>query len=291
MMRLMSFCCALLISMTLTLEHADAAKRFGGGGSFGKMFSTPKKVAPAPKPAPSAAPTNQSSTTAAKPKSGMGGMLGGLLAGGVLAALFFGGAFDGIQFMDILIIALIAFVAYRFLSRMKQPQRKPQYAHGSQPQQDAPSSEDVAQTQPQAFEPTPLMSQGLASAEVQLPEWFNKDAFLEGARQHFATLQQAWNRNDLEEIRSYCDADLYDTLVVERAKLGEEVLDNEVVSVMSELIGFEERDNRVELSINFYGWMREGTDAQTTEFNEIWHLTKATDQADADWFIVGIEQP
>ncbi len=287
MMRMLTFCCALLIGMTVSVDHAEAKKRFGGGGSFGKMFSTPKKATPAPKPAPSATNVNKSSTTAAKPKSGMmGGMLGGLLAGGLLGALFFGGAFDGIQIMDILLIALIGFVLFKFLGRMKQPQQKPQYAGNYQP---APERQQPEQ--PQAFEPTPLMSSSLASAELELPAWFNKDAFLEGAREHFGTLQQAWNRNDLEEIRGYCDAELFKTLEAERRKLGDEVLDNEVVSVMAELLGFEERKNRAELSINFYGWMREGTDAQTTEFNEIWHLTRDLSSSSADWFIVGIEQP
>jgi len=196
--------------------------------------------------------------------------------------------------MDILIFGVIAFLLFKFLARAKQSQqRQPEYAGGYQPgqEQQAPEQAQPETPQAQAFEPTPLMSSGLASAELALPAWFNKDAFLDGARQHFESLQQAWNQNDLEEIRSYCDAELFASLEAERGKLGSDVLDNEVVSVMAELLGFNEREDRAELSVNFYGWMREGAGAQTTEFNEIWHLSRQLDSADADWFIVGIEQP
>ncbi|MCW8884289.1 MAG: TIM44-like domain-containing protein [Motiliproteus sp.] len=295
MMRILTICCALLVGFTFSADYAEA-KRFGGGGSFGKMFSTPKKAAPRPAPSKNATQpsSNQTTTTAAKPKPGMGGLMGGLLMGGLLGALFFGGAFEGIQIMDILIIAVIAFVLFRFLSRMKQPQQKPQYAGNyHQPEEQEQQSQQRTAPEPQAsgFEPTPLMSSSLSEANLELPAWFDKESFLAGARDHFVHLQDAWGRNDLEEIRTYCEADFYQLLVDERAKLDSGNLDNEVVSVMVELLGFNELDNRAELSINFYGWMREGTGEQTTEFNEIWHLNRDTTKAEADWFIVGIEQP
>ncbi len=50
----------------------------------------------------------------------MGGILGGLLAGGLLAALFGSGAFEGIQFMDILIIAVLAFILFKIFRSMQQ---------------------------------------------------------------------------------------------------------------------------------------------------------------------------
>ena len=48
------------------------------------------------------------------------GMLGGLALGGLLGALFFGGAFENINFMDVLIFGLIACVLYKiFVSRKR----------------------------------------------------------------------------------------------------------------------------------------------------------------------------
>mgnify|MGYP003630072902 FL=1 len=285
---LITFCCVFMIGLTFTPEVAEA-KRFGGGSSFGKMFSTPKKVAPAPKAAPQ--PTAAKTTAAgAATRGGLGtGMLGGLLAGGMLGALFFGGAFEGLQMMDVLIMALIAFIAFKLFTRGKTAAR-PQYA-GHPSSQAEPTSEPLMR-QPQTFNSSATTSWGLASEEsLELPGWFNKDAFLEGARGHFGQLQLAWNQNDLEEIRSYCSAELFAALEEERKRLGEGALDNDLVSVIPELVGFAENQGEAQLSVHFNGWMREGRGEETTEFNEIWHLTKTLEQADADWFIVGIEQP
>ncbi|MEH6472936.1 MAG: Tim44-like domain-containing protein [Halopseudomonas sp.] len=264
-----------MIGWVVTPDFAEA-KRFGGGSSFGKMFSSPKKVAPAPK-----ANTAKSSTTAAKPRSGMGGLMGGLLAGGLLGAMFMGGAFEGIQMMDILILAAVAFFAFKLFARSKPV-----------PQQYAGHPAPDASEHPASFEPRSSGSWGggSTSPELDLPAWFDKKAFLEGARGHFGQLQLAWNQNDLEEIRSYCSAELFASLEQERSRLGAAVLDNDLVSVIPELVGFAEQQGEAQLSIHFNGWMREGAGSETTEFNEIWHLTRDLSQTDSDWLIVGIEQ-
>ncbi len=300
---LLALFCALTLSATVTTDYAEAKKSFGGGKSFGKLFSTPKKTQPALAPKASSQSNTANKTAAAgtaKPRSGFGGLMGGLLAGGLLGALFMGGAFDGIQFMDILIIALIAFVAFKLFARMRQAQPRPQYAGAAAGAgHEMPQNAAADPVQPQSpmareatgFEPTPLMSGRLAEAELALPDWFNREAFVEGAKNHFSALQAAWNRNDLEEIRSYCSAELFAELEKERRELGEGELRNDVVSIMGELVGFTSDAAEARLSINFYGWMREEPEAATEEFNEIWHLTRDLTRPDADWYIVGIEQP
>lgn len=284
---LMTLCCVFMIGLMFTPESVEA-KRFGGGSSLGKMFSTPKKVATAPKAAPQSA-TTKNTAAGAKGRMGMGGMLGGLLAGGMLGALFFGGAFEGVQMMDVLIMALLAFVAFKLFARSKGASQ-PQYA--GHPPVDHEVKAEPLMRQPQSFDSAAPTSWGLASDErLELPEWFNKDAFLEGARGHFGQLQLAWNQNDLEQIRTYCSTELFVSLEQERELLGAGVLDNDLVSVIPELVGFREQEGEAQLSVYFNGWMREGVGAETTEFNEIWHLTKALEKEGADWFIVGIEQP
>lgn len=299
MMRMFSFSLILLIGVGLPVEHAEA-KRFGGGMSFGKMFSSPKKATPAPKQAPAAAPAGANKTTTPASKPGMGGMVGGLLAGGLLGAMFFGGAFEGIQMMDILLIALVGFAIFAFLGRMRQPaQQVGGQGMGRQPEYAAPGSARYNEQQQDAdfqadshvFQSSTVLGSGLAEAELDLPTWFNKEAFLDGAKQHFETLQQAWSDNNLPLIETYCAPDFYMLLVSEREKLGSEQLHIDVSSVMAEILGFEEIDGEARISINFYGWMKESAGADTTEYNEIWHLTRDTLTAGSDWYLVGIEQP
>ncbi|WP_370278404.1 Tim44 domain-containing protein [Pontibacterium sp.] len=286
----------VLASFTFTVDYAEA-KRLGGGSSFGKSFSTPKKkqVAPAPTQQKQSTATTASKTQQpVKKRSGFGGLMAGLLAGGLLGALFFGGAFEGIQFMDILLLLAFVFIAFKIFSMFRKSQRPPEYAtDGAQyemrPERaqkrtafEEPKVEDVKPS-------TPAFSSGFGSGEPQTPEWFDKEAFLAGARDHFGILQRAWDNSDWDEIASYTSEELLNALKEERAKLPESQT-TEVVSVMAEMANFITEDDHVVVSINFYGWLKEDSD-QTTEFNEIWHLTRDMTVENADWIIVGIEQP
>ena len=290
-------------------DHAEAGKRFGGGSKLGKSFTTQKKVAPTASSttqnktasgttANATQATNATKTAAAAPKkrSGFGGLMAGLLGAGLLGALFFGGAFDGIEIMDILLIALVAFIGWKlFTMRKKASSPAPAYASAGgapytpepQPVQPQPEPQPAAK---QSFEPMPSASSAsFAAADINLPEWFNKDAFLDGARTHFAHLQAAWDNQDWDDIATYTSPELLQELKAERAKL-EQAQHTEVVSVMTELVGFTDNGDHVVVSINFYGWLREDAE-ETTEFNEIWHLTRDMNADNADWLIVGIEQP
>lgn len=96
---------SLVFSISLFSEHAEARK-FGGSKSFGRSY----KTAPA-QPTQSINTSNPTVSKQTQPnKSGlMGGLLGGLLAGGIFAWLLGSGAFSGLQIFDILIMAGIAF--------------------------------------------------------------------------------------------------------------------------------------------------------------------------------------
>lgn len=274
---------ALVISFGMLVPEAEA-KRFGGGFSFGKSFSSPKRVQPAAPTKQQAAPTS-GTNKAAQPRRGFGGLMGGLLAGGLLGALFFGGAFDGIQFMDMLLIGLLIFVAVKLFSGMKRAQQ-PQYA-GHQRQQ--PETQSTESETYQNVPPAAGAGFGAESDSLTLPEWFNEAAFVEGAKGHFTHLQQAWDQSDWDDIQTYTTPELLDTLKQERAKQTADQK-TEVISVMAELANFIDNDDHVIASINFYGWLKEDSD-ETTEFSEIWHLRREMSGDSSDWVIVGIQQP
>ncbi|MBA4502396.1 Tim44 domain-containing protein [Marinobacterium marinum] len=285
---LMTTCFALLLGLVMMPDMAEA-KRLGGGSSFGKSYTTPKRVAPAPsREQASATPTSKNGTAGSRSK-GFGGMLGGLLAGGLLASLFMGGAFDGIQIMDILLIAVIGFVIFKLFARRRVQPAQPAYATpggGMMRQQAEPQPSPV---QPQ----TPVFGGGgdasLSNARLNLPEWFNERAFVDGAQQHFLHLQKAWDTQDWSEIRDYMSEEMLASLQQERAKLPAEQ-HTEVDSVMAELVNFIDEGDQVVASIHFYGWIAE-SGQPSSEFSETWHLARDMKISGANWIIVGIEQP
>ena len=125
----------------MSVTHVAEAKRFGMGKSFGyNKQVAPKQYTP-------------SKTTAAKPAAATRPASGaskwlGPLAGGLIAAMLFGDGFDGLQFFDILMFALIAFVLFKLFARKAQSrteeQYQPVYAEQDKTRQDAFSNEQNA---------------------------------------------------------------------------------------------------------------------------------------------------
>jgi len=121
----LSFILLAFFSMAFILASTVEAKRFGGGYSFGgkksysspfKQKSTQNKSFTQQKSASQqkAAASNQQRKQQFASRGGLMGMLGGLALGGLLGALFFGGAFEGLNFFDFLIIGgvILAFIWY-----------------------------------------------------------------------------------------------------------------------------------------------------------------------------------
>ncbi|MBB3332039.1 putative lipid-binding transport protein (Tim44 family) [Halomonas campaniensis] len=258
-----------LFTLGPALELAEA-RRLGGGGNVGSFSRSADRPAAAPN---QAAPARQGQQQGAAAGSRMPGMLGGLLAGGLLAALFFGGAFDELRLMDILIVAAIGFLLFRLLAR-----RRPAMAG-------AGSGDAMARPQPQAFQAdTPPM--GVGGAFTGEPEWFDRERFLGGAKEHFMTLQRAWDNNDFAGIQEYVTPELYNLLREERAR---HPANNrtEVVRLFAELGMVQELGQQAEATVIFHGILDEND--EHNEFNETWHLVREL-RDDAPWYVRGIEQ-
>ncbi len=120
---------AVILAIGLGAPHAEA-KKFGGGKSFGKSYKT-APAQPAAKPVDTENPA-LGAQTAPKKSGMMGGLLGGLLAGGLFAYLLGSGAFEGLQGMDFLLIALLALGAV-FLFRAMRRARSRRHSHNRPP--------------------------------------------------------------------------------------------------------------------------------------------------------------
>lgn len=265
-----------VMGISAAVDYAEA-RRLGGGSSMGSVSRSADKPASTPAQQQAQSTQQQDQATAAR-RGGMGGMVGGLLAGGLLAALFFGGAFDELRLMDILLMAgIVALAIFAFRAFMRQ--RRPASATVAGYQRERQETQHT----PSSFTAAPG---SLASSLQSTPAWFDKERFLGGAKEHFMTLQRAWDNNDLPQIQEYVTPELYNLLRKERA---EQPANNrtEVVRLFAELGDINEYDAYAEASVIFHGILEEN--GEQTEFNETWHLTRSL-RDQAPWYLQGIEQ-
>lgn len=292
---------AVVFAFSFALAPLEAeAKKFGGGKSYGKLF----KTAPAKKPVADnknntsqTASSSQQNTQAksSKGKGLIGGLLGGLLAGGLIAALF-GGAFEGIQFMDILIVALIAFVAYRLFKGMSQAKassmQRSAYA-GSAPYSSQPSQShqhfEAPNSQP-SFGGVSAQEEKNTTDEVplDLPPGFDLNGFLSGACDHYRTLQEAWNTSNFDVITEYTSPNLAEELIAERKQLTEEQ-HTEVMYVDADLVRAHQVFGTAQVSIKFSGRYKDTAEGVEEDITDIWHLERDLKEPNGPWYIIGIE--
>ena len=308
---------ALLIGLTLSLSGlSDAqAKRLGGGGSFGgkSTFGSPYKrssALPARSPQQQqATQQNQAAKQTLASRGGLMGMLGGLAIGGLLGALLFGGAFENLNFMDILLFGGIAFVLYRLLraragAQAPRPAYIPSSVGGQQPREsDLQAKPEAAQrigssgdtrgwfrgeqtgATPvgQTLEHDPEVTPGV------MPAGFDAPAFLVGARIAFRNLQQAWDARDLGAIRGLTTDTMFSELQDRIAALA---TDNrtEVLKLDAELLDAREVGDVLEAVVLFDAVMREEADAQARQVREVWHFTKPAANEQPKWYLDGIQQ-
>ncbi|MBD0785190.1 TIM44-like domain-containing protein [Vibrio sp. Y2-5] len=289
MKRLFSLIALLMVSVAVS--PIAEAKKFGGGKSFGKSF----KTAPAPKQQSQNTSTINKDTSKAAQTSGkkglMGGLLGGLLAGGLLAA-FFGGAFEGIQFLDILIMGLIAYFAFKFLrgmlaakqGSMNQSQQQPAFGGVNRNMHEQPNVHNFEQPQAAGGFGTTATS----DVPHNYPPGFDQSAFISGSREHYRILQGAWNFNQLETIEEYVSPSLFADLKEERAKLeGEQHTD--VMYVDAEIVRADYDADKAQLSLQFSGRYRDTVEGVEENIEDIWHLERDLTVPNAPWLIVGIQ--
>jgi len=281
MQRFMSLALAFCLALTVSLDAN--AKRFGGGKSFGS--------APMHQTRQAQSPTSASTTQAARPAATGGagrflGPLAGLAAGGLLAAMFMGGGFEGLQFFDILIFALIGFLLFRFLAARRR-QQAPQHAPAG-----APLQREMPQ-QPQNDRNIfggPLGA-GAASAApvINAPAWFNEERFLEAARGHFMALQQHWDANEMDKIAEFVTPRMLDFLRRERAEQGEGFQSTYIDDLQVQLDGVEDRADVTVATLTFAGVAKTSRFDQGEAFSESWRMERAQGE-NQPWLVAGIRQ-
>ena len=294
-MPIKSILTALIFAGSLFLcavDDADAA-RFGGGRSFGSKPSMQRSTTAPTQQKPSAAQAAPQAGAAAKPGllGGMGGMLGGLLAGTLLGSLLFGGGFHGGGFMDILLIGLLLFVAFKLYARFKAsrtatatasgpPVNEPGMAYqAEQPQQPDNRGAWGALQGNTAEQPPP--------AGPVVPAGFDVEEFLRGAKMAYTRLQASWDKRDVSDIAQFAT----DAVVQEikaQAAADPNPSTTEVLLVNAQLLSVTEEDGAQNATVYFDTLLREAPRTDTTQVREVWHFTHPV--AGGSWKLDGIQQ-
>jgi len=282
MQRFLSIALALCVGLTLSLDAN--AKRFGGGKSAGSApihqtrQATPNTPAAAPT-APGRAPA------AASGASRWLGPLAGLAAGGLLASMFMGDGFEGFQIMDFLLIALIAFLVFRFIAARRRQQQPHMAMPGNAPMQREAQGQPA---QPNIFGGSTAPA-AAPSPVINAPAWFNEQSFLAAARNHFQSLQQHWDANEMDKIAEFVTPQMLEFLKRERAELGDGFQSTYIDNLDVQLDGVDERDDRTDATLTFRGVSKNSRFDQGEQFSESWHMVRAKGE-NQPWLVAGIRQ-
>ena len=296
----------LLITLSLSLGGISDvdAKRFGGGSSFGgrSSYSAPYKRSAIP-PSRSAGQQqataqNQAARQGMANRGGLMGMLGGLALGGLLGSLLFGGAFENFNFMDILVFGGIAFLLYKLFAAKSGAAQRPAYNRSannyeeSQPVQSHPAgfntdvlfNKDKKQSADQHFQ----QDSGF-NGTVAVPEGFDHQAFLSGAKIAFTTLQKAWDDRDLSEIRGLSTDKVF-AEIQDQLKASATENHTDILKLDAELLEVREIGSGLEAVVLFDAIMREDSNAQAEQVREVWHFVKPKISIQPKWLLDGIQQ-
>ena len=278
---LLTIALACLSLFTATAE----AKRFGGGGSFGKQRTmapqqAPKAPAAAPAPAPAAAaPAAAPAPTPAGNK--WLGPLAGLAIGAGLGALFAGGGLGGMGgAMGSIMMAILAGIAVMFVISLFRKKQQPamQYAGAGAPYNEPQSA------------PQPVYSGSAApAAQGNIPADFPVETFLRSAKTSFIRLQAANDRKDLNDIREYTTPEMFAEISMQIQERDDTPQRTDVLAISGELLEVANEGDMAIASVRFTGQLRENNGAPDN-VDEIWHVHKNLRDDKSVWLLAGIQQ-
>jgi predicted lipid-binding transport protein (Tim44 family) len=265
---------ALFISFGFVVNDAEA-RRMGGSKSFGMQRSAPTKQTAAPTQQPGTAPT------AAPKRNSWMGPIAGLAAGLGLAALFshLGMGEEMGNFLMLALLAMAAFMLFRFFMRRNAPAPAVQYA--GMPTRGMNSGASAA------FEPTPAALGG--SSTRDFPPGFDADAFAREAKLNFIRLQAAFDAGNLDDLRAFTSPEVFAELSMQLAERGDAAQTTDVTTLNAEVLEAVDEGNRHLVSVRFTGLVREAADQDAMPLDEVWHLTKPA-SGQGGWVIAGIQQ-
>lgn len=264
MRNIISFFIIALFTFGLVCNEASA-KRFGGGRSFGTYRSA-----------------NSFSSAKSSTASGLmgknantkkwGGILGGMLAGGLLASLFMGNGLASGLLSWLIMGAAIFFLINLFRRKMQPGFQTAQHSQFNQNSMD--SFKQNLSDKYQQY--TSFNSQSQQSGFVE-------NEFLRDAKVKFIRLQAAYDQKNMDDIAAFTTPEVLAEIQMQFHEQEGEPNETEVVSLEAELLG---TDSDI-ASVRFTGLIKENSDT-AAPLNEIWHFQRQNNSD--NWIVSGIQQ-
>ena len=304
------------LALAMVAADAEAARRFGGGKSFGRQSQNVERqqmqppardaagqAAPGQQGAQSAGPTGQPQPARNRWMGPLAGLAAGLGIAALLSAFGLSGAFAK-MLGSLLVVALLVGAAL-FVWRMLRgagTQARHAAAPGAWPRgarrgrepdrlrlHGCPSGQRRCDPGSAAGTPPAVSSASSVSSEPWgVPADFDVEGFLRNAKVHFIRLQAAW---DAQQPRRYSGVHhargvCRDPHAAQRRDRA--TTHTDVVSLAARLLGIEETDSDYVASVRFDGSIREGQGA-AEPVAEVWNLSKPK-RGNRGWLLAGVQQ-
>lgn len=263
---------AVFIGFSFMMPDAEA-RRMGGSKSFGMQRTAPARQNVAP------TPTRQQTGAAPQKRSWMG-PIAGLAAGLGLAALFshLGLGEEMANFMMLALLAMAAFMLFRWFMRRNAPAAAMQYA----------GMPSAGANPGAAFGQAPAALGGSAAASA-FPPGFDADAFTREAKLNFIRLQAAFDAANLDDLRAFTSPEVFAEISMQLAERGDAAQTTDVMMLDAEVLEAVDEGSRHVVSVRFTGLVREAAGQDAVPLDEVWHLTKPA-SGPGGWVIAGIQQ-
>ncbi len=231
-------------------------------------------------------------------------MLGGIALGGLLGAMLFGGGFEGINFLDILIFGAVAFLLFKLFAARRGSTGRTATAGAYYP----PDSEAERPYQRQAetgqpgragFNTDVLFGKNRAASSAGfsaqpatpvLPADFDAAAFLNGAKSAYAMMQKAWDEGDLADLRGLATDKVFGELQDQLRARGPQPNRTELLKVDAEILEVRDTGSDREVAVLFDTLLREAPGEEPAQVREVWHFVRPRNSRQPTWFLDGIQQ-
>ena len=129
--------------------------------------------------------------------------------------------------------------------------------------------------------------QPVAPAGPQVPEGFDVEDFLHGAKMAFTRLQSSWDKRDLNDIAQFASASVMQEV---KAQFATDPNPNktEILLTNAQLLSVAEENGEQLATVFFDVLLREAPNTDTTQVKEVWHFTRPV--SGGSWKLDGIQQ-